>query len=177
MKDTSWMTDVNKNWNDRVERRDKKILDGCQIIRVFDERYGTDRYMIEKNGCRYQVNEDDLSADLKSLIKKYGLNVLELSPAEMTKRVNDFQKSGRDYFGGDKGKISGLIGLSHGQDFMGNVQESGVWDALWALGLTGAAVRNAQIYDKVSGTNKEVVDEVTNSVLEAPRSGSGFEGG
>ncbi|WYJ86236.1 hypothetical protein A5866_001314 [Enterococcus sp. 12C11_DIV0727] len=154
LKDTAWIKDVNKNWNDRVERRDKQLLDGCKIIRVFDDRFGTDSYMIEKNGYRYALNEDDLSADLKKLIKKYGLDVLELSPTEMTKRVNDFQKSGRDYFSGDKVGMPGFGALAHGQDFMGKMQESGLWDAMWALGLTGAAVRNAQIYDKkVSGAN------------------------
>lgn len=152
LKDTAWIKEVNKNWNDRVERRDKQLLDGCKIIRVFDDRFGTDSYMIEKNGYRYALNEDDLSADLKKLIKKYGLDVLELSPTEMTKRVNDFQKSGRDYFSGDKVGMPGFGALAHGQDFMGKMQESGLWDAMWALGLTGAAVRNAQIYDKkISG--------------------------
>ncbi|WYJ87672.1 hypothetical protein A5866_002796 [Enterococcus sp. 12C11_DIV0727] len=170
VKDTSWMTDVNKNWNDRVERRDKKILDGCQIIRVFDERFGTDVYMFEKDGYRYALNEEDLSADLKKLIKKYGLDVLELSPTEITKRVNDFQKSGRDYFSGDKVGMPGFGALAHGEDFMGKAQESGIWDAMWALGLTGAALRNAQIYDKkVSGAKSVITPEMEEKILWGQR--------
>ncbi|WP_430608162.1 T7SS effector LXG polymorphic toxin [Enterococcus sp. AZ170] len=169
LKDTSWINDVNKNWNDRIERRDKKLLDGCKIIHVFDEKYGKDVYMFEKDGYHYTLNEDDLSADLKKLIKKYGLDVLELSPTEMSKRVNDFQKSGRDYFSGDKVGIPGFGALAHGQDFMGKAQESGLWDAMWALGLTGAAVRNAQIYgNKISGpklNNKNTNDFATEVFL------------
>ncbi|MBO0473436.1 hypothetical protein JZO86_06935 [Enterococcus ureasiticus] len=164
LKDTAWIKDVNKNWNDRVERRDKQLLDGCKIIHVFDEKYGKDVYMFEKDGYHYALNEDDLSADLKKLIKKYGLDVLELSPTEMSKRVNDFQKSGRDYFSGDKVGMPGFGALAHGQDFMGKMQESGLWDAMWALGLTGAAVRNAQIYDKkVRGADIGVVQTRINA--------------
>jgi len=180
LKDTAWIKDVNKNWNDRVERRDKQLLEGCKIIRVFDDRFGTDSYMIEKNGYRYALNEDDLSADLKKLIKKYGLDVLELSPTEMTKRVNDFQKSGRDYFSGDKVGMPGFGALAHGQDFMGKMQESGLWDAMWALGLTGAAVRNAQIYDKkVSGPDSILTPEMKAKILEGQRKGTsnGINGG
>ena len=168
LKDTAWIKDVNKNWNDRVERRDKQLLDGCKIIHVFDEKYGKDVYMFEKDGYHYALNEDDLSADLKKLIKKYGLDVLELSPTEMSKRVNDFQKSGRDYFSGDKVGMPGFGALAHGQDFMGKAQESGLWDAMWALGLTGAAVRNAQIYDrKVNGAKVPKVEIPEQSLKHA----------
>ena len=78
--------------------------------------------------------------------------------------MNDFQKSGRDYFSGDKVGMPGFGALAHGQDFMGKMQESGLWDAMWALGLTGAAVRNAQIYDKkVSGADIGVVQTRINA--------------
>ena len=65
--------------------------------------------------------------------------------------------------------MPGFGQLAHGQDFMGRVQESGLWDAMWALGLTGAAVRNAQIYGKkVSGaeipTLNSLSDEVASSL-------------
>ncbi|ALS37707.1 hypothetical protein ATZ35_11255 [Enterococcus rotai] len=65
--------------------------------------------------------------------------------------MNDFQKSGRDYFSGDKVGMPGFGGFAHGQDLAGRVQESGLWDAMWAVGLTGAVVRNAQVYGKKAG--------------------------
>lgn len=147
LKERPWIKGVNQKWEERLEVRDKELFDNCKIIHVVDKERGVDMYMFEKNGRRFQLNEKDLSGDLQDLIKKYGLDVLELSPTEMAKRVNDFQKNGRDYFTGKK-VMPGFGALAHGQDVMGNVQESGLWDAMWALGLTGAAVRNAQIYGK-----------------------------
>ena len=108
------------------------------------------------------------------------LDVSELSPTEMSKRVNDFQKSGRDYFSGDKVGMPGFGALAHGQDFMGKMQESGLWDAMWALGLAGAAVRNAQIYDKkVSGPDSILTPEMKAKILEGQRKGTsnGINGG
>ncbi|MGM0219630.1 Hint domain-containing protein [Enterococcus sp. AZ126] len=53
--------------------------------------------------------------------------MLEISPTKMTKRVNDFQKSGRDYFSGNKvwAKcfVSGtLILIEHGHKPIESIQ-------------------------------------------------------
>ncbi|MGM0218554.1 DUF6883 domain-containing protein [Enterococcus sp. AZ126] len=147
--DMTWATALNSQWTAReetIEKRDKELLKDATIIHVVDKDYGVDYYMLEKNGHSFRINEKELSNDLGLLVKKYGLDVLELSPTELSKRVNDAQKSGHNYF--DKNdRIYGLGALSHGQDLVEKLKESGVLDAVWSVGLTVAAIRNAQTFN------------------------------
>ncbi len=159
--DRAWINDVNQNWTKRakaIEVKDRKILDGCTIIHIIDSDRGVDMYMFEKNGYRYPVSEQDLSDNLRKLVKKYGLNVVELSPTEMDRRVTEFQKSGRDYFSGATVNMPGFNYLAGAQGIVNDLKDSGFWDAAWAAGLTVAAVRNAQTYSKVN--NKFNIDEI-----------------
>jgi hypothetical protein len=152
--DRTWINDVNKNWTERakaIEVKDKKILDGCTIIHIVDTKRGVDMYMFEKNGRRYPVSEQDLSDNLRKLIKKYDLNVVELSPTEMDRRVTEFQKGGKDYFSGATVNLPGFKYLVEGQSIVNDLKDSGFWDAAWAAGLTVAAVRNAQMQPKKAG--------------------------
>lgn len=155
--DRTWVNDVNQNWTERakaIEVKDKKILDGCTIIHIIDSDRGVDMYMFEKNGRRYPVSEQDLSDNLRKLVKKYGLDVVELSPTEMDRRVTEFQKSGKDYFSGATVNMPGFNYLAGAQGIVNDLKDSGFWDAAWAAGLTVAAVRNAQTYPKKStGSN------------------------
>ncbi|MGG5342306.1 hypothetical protein [Enterococcus sp. AZ192] len=179
LSDRTWINNVNQNWTERakaIEVKDKKILDGCTIIHIIDSDRGVDMYMFEKNGRRYPVSEQDLSDNLRKLVKKYGLDVVELSPTEMDRRVTEFQKSGKDYFSGATVNMPGFNYLAGAQGIVNDLKDSGFWDAAWAAGLTVAAVRNAQTYPKKSsGANQKVLEEITNPVLEAPRSGSGLK--
>jgi hypothetical protein len=157
--DRSWIKTANQKWQSRLEIKDKQLLDGCTIIHIIDTDRGVDMYMFEKNGRRYPVNERDLSADLRTLIKKYGLNVVKLSPTEMDRRVTEFQKSGKDYFSGATVNLPGFKKLARGQGIVNDLKDSGVWDAAWAVGLTVAAVRNAQTASKkASGANPPKTD-------------------
>ncbi|GGC87552.1 hypothetical protein [Enterococcus wangshanyuanii] len=159
--DRTWINNVNQNWTKRekaIEVKDRKILDGCTIIHIIDADRGVDIYMFEKNGHRYPVSEQDLSDNLRKLIKKYNLDVVELSPTEMDRRVIKFQKSGKDYFSGDTVNIPGFQRLNHIQSTVNDLKESGFWDAAWGVGLTVAAVRNAQTAGKKSsGTNDALI--------------------
>lgn len=148
LKDTSWIKDTDKQWNDRIEKQDKELLKDCKIIRIVDEKYGLDYYMLEKDGHAYRIDEKKLSADLAILAKKYGIDVLDLTPEEAATRVNNYQKSGKDYMSGNKVGMPGVGLLAHGQDLMDRTKKSGVWDAVWSVGLTVAAVRNAQTYSQ-----------------------------
>jgi hypothetical protein len=172
--DRSWIKTANQKWQSRLEIKDKQLLDGCTIIHIIDTDRGVDMYMFEKNGRRYPVNERDLSADLRTLIKKYGLNVVKLSPTEMDRRVTEFQKSGKDYFSGATVNLPGFKKLARGQGIVNDLKDSGFWDAAWAVGLTVAAVRNAQTDSKkASGTNKKVISELESPVLNGQRVESG----
>lgn len=147
--DRTWINEVNKNWTERekaIEVKDRKILDGCTIIHIIDTDRGVDMYMFEKNGRRYPISEHDLSDNLRKLIKKYNLDVVELSPTEMDRRVTEFQKSGKDYFSGATVNMPGFQRLNHAQGVVNDLKDSGFWDAAWGVGLTVAAVRNAQTY-------------------------------
>ncbi|GGC96601.1 hypothetical protein [Enterococcus wangshanyuanii] len=74
--------------------------------------------------------------------------MVELSPTEMDRRVTEFQKSGKDYFSGDTVNMFGFNGLNYIQSTVNDLKESGFWDAAWGVGLTVAAVRNAQTAGK-----------------------------
>ncbi len=168
---------MNKNWTERekaIEVKDRKILDGCTIIHIIDTDRGVDMYMFEKNGRRYSISEQDLSGNLRKLIKKYNLDVVELSPTEMDRRVTEFQKSGKDYFNGDTVNMFGFNGLNYIQSTVNDLKESGFWDAAWGVGLTVAAVRNAQTTVKKSGgTNQKVISGLESPVLNGWRVESG----
>ncbi len=169
--DRTWINEVNKNWTERekaIEVKDRKILDGCTIIHIIDADRGVDMYMFEKNGRRYPISEQDLSDNLRKLIKKYNLDVVELSPTEMDRRVIKFQKSGKDYFSGATVNMPGFQGLNHAQGVVNDLKESGFWDAAWGVGLTVAAVRNAQTAGKkASGLkNPNLTQESINSKLD-----------
>lgn len=175
--DRTWINEVNQNWTERekaIEVKDRKILDGCTIIHIIDADRGVDMYMFEKNGRRYPVSEQDLSDNLRKLIKKYNLDVVELSPTEMDRRVIEFQKSGKDYFSGATVNIPGFQRLNHAQGVVNDLKDSGFWDAAWGVGLTVAAVRNAQTAGKKSGgTNQKVISDLESPVLNGRRVESG----
>ncbi|MBO0470074.1 hypothetical protein JZO66_05930 [Enterococcus sp. DIV0242_7C1] len=169
--DRTWINNVNQNWTKRekaIEVKDRKILDGCTIIHIIDADRGVDMYMFEKNGRRYPVSEQDLSDNLRKLIKKYDLDVVELSPTEMDRRVTEFQKSGKDYFSGATVNMFGFNGLNYIQSTVNDLKESGFWDAAWGVGLTVAAVRNAQAAGKKAGglKNPNLTQESINSKLD-----------
>ena len=135
---------------------DKQLLEGCTIIRVHDKSRDFEYYMLEKDGYSYRIDEKKLSGNLASLVRKYDLDVVELTPKELTTRVNNQQKKGYNYFEKDD-RVLGLGLLSKGQGVMDEIQESGVWDSLWMLGMGIASVRNAQTFSKkVSGLGKNI---------------------
>lgn len=172
--DRSWITTTNKNWQTRLEVKDKKLLDGCTIIHVVDTDRGVDMFMFEKNGRRYPVSEQDLSDNLRTLVKRYSLNVVELSPTEMDRRVTEFQKSGKDYFSGETVNMPGFKTLAKGQGIVNDLKDSGFWDAAWAAGLTVAAVRNAQNSPKTG--NRFNIDKIR-SKLKTERDSAFFWSG
>lgn len=68
--------------------------------------------------------------------------MVELSPKEWEKRVNNIWKiNGTEYF---SGKQYGwwMSVLAHGQDAKGKLDESGVWDSLWSLGMIYGAIKS-----------------------------------
>ncbi|WP_154224961.1 TNT domain-containing protein, partial [Enterococcus faecalis] len=147
--DKSYFTEIKKDTKNEVT--DKQLLEGCTIIRVRDKSRGFEYYMLEKDGYSYHLDEQKLTGNLASLVKKYDLDVVELTPKELTTRVNNQQKKGYNYFDKNE-KIRGLGLLSHGQDFIEGIQESGVWNSLWSVGMGVASVRNAQTFSgKVQG--------------------------
>lgn len=185
LSDRTWINNVNQNWTKRekaIEVKDRKILDGCTIIHIIDSDRGVDMYMFEKNGRRYPVSEQDLSDNLRKLVKKYGLDVVELSPTEMDRRVTEFQKSGKDYFSGATVNMPGFNGLNHIQGAVNDLKDSGFWDAAWGVGLTVAAARNAQTYpkkvDKANPTSREINPRpLTNSEKQTYKRPSGYRKG
>ncbi|WP_238703166.1 hypothetical protein [Enterococcus faecalis] len=126
---------------------DKQLLEGCTIIRVHDKSRDFEYCMLEKDGYSYRIDEKKLSGNLASLVKKYDLDVVELTSKELTTRVNNQQKKGYNYFEKDD-RVFGLGLLSKGQGVMDEIQESGVWDSLWMLGMGVASARNAQTFSK-----------------------------
>ncbi|EOB3522670.1 EndoU domain-containing protein [Enterococcus faecalis] len=149
--DKSYFTEIKKDTKNEVT--DKQLLAGCTILYVHDKKNGFNYYMLEKDGYSYRIDEKKLSGDLASLVKKYDLDVVELTSKELTTRVNNQQKKGYNYFEKDD-RVLGLGLLSKGQGVMDEIQESGVWDSLWMLGMGVASVRNAQTFSKkVSGAN------------------------
>ncbi|MEX1631482.1 CdiA family toxin C-terminal domain-containing protein [Enterococcus sp. C11] len=149
--DKSYFTEIKKDTKKEVT--DKQLLAGCTILYVHDKKNGFNYYMLEKDGYSYRIDEKKLSGNLASLVKKYDLDVVELTSKELTTRVNNQQKKGYNYFEKDD-RVLGLGLLSKGQGVMDEIQESGVWDSLWMLGMGVASVRNAQTFSKkVSGAN------------------------
>ncbi|EGO6705283.1 hypothetical protein GP416_000005 [Enterococcus faecalis] len=153
--DKSYFAEIKKDTKNEVT--DKQLLEGCTIIRVHDRSRGFEYYMLEKDGYSYRIDEKKLSGNLASLVKKYDLDVVELTPKELTTRVNNQQKKGYNYFEKDD-RVLGLGLLSKGQGVMDEIQESGVWDSLWMLGMGIASVRNAQTFSKKVSGNKNIDD-------------------
>ncbi len=161
--DKSYFTEIKKDTKNEVT--DKQLLEGCTIIRVHDRSRSFEYYMLEKDGYSYRLDEKKLSGDLASLVKKYDLDVVELTPKELTTRVNNQQKKGYDYFEKDD-RVRGLGLLSKGQGVMDEIQESGVWDSLWMLGLSTAAIRSTQTFSKETGG--------TSNVLKGSKNGQAY---
>ncbi|EGO8244378.1 T7SS effector LXG polymorphic toxin [Enterococcus faecalis] len=143
--DKSYFTEIKKDTKNEVT--DKQLLEGCTIIRVHDRSCGFEYYMLEKDGYSYRIDEKKLSGNLAYLVKKYDLDVVELTPKELTTRANNQQKKGYNYFEKDD-RVLGLGLLSKGQGVMDEIQESGVWDSLWSVGMGVASARNAQTFSK-----------------------------
>ena len=143
--DKSYFTEIKKDTKNEVT--DKQLLAGCSILYVHDKKNGFNYYMLEKDGYSYRIDEKKLSGNLASLVKKYDLDVVELTSKELTTRVNNQQKKGYNYFEKDD-RVFGLGLLSKGQGVMDEIQESGVWDSLWMLGMGVASARNAQTFSK-----------------------------
>ncbi|WP_270293463.1 hypothetical protein [Enterococcus faecalis] len=110
--DKSYFTEIKKDTKNEVT--DKQLLEVCTIIRVHDRSRGFEYYMLEKDGYSYRIDEKKLSGNLASLVKKYDLDVVELTPKELTTRVNNQQKKGYNYFEKDD-RVLGLGLLSKGQ--------------------------------------------------------------
>ncbi|EGO8243216.1 hypothetical protein ED235_12925 [Enterococcus faecalis] len=146
--DKSYFTEIKKDTKNEVT--DKQLLEGCTIIRVHDRSRGFEYYMLEKDGYSYRIDEKKLSGNLAYLVKKYDLDVVELTPKELTTRANNQQKKGYNYFEKDD-RVLGLGLLSKGQGVMDEIQESGVWDSLWMLGLSTAAIRSTQTFSNETG--------------------------
>ena len=161
--DKSYFTEIKKDTKNEVT--DKQLLAGCSILYVHDKKNGFNYYMLEKDGYSYRIDEKKLSGNLASLVKKYDLDVVELTPKELTTRVNNQQKKGYNYFEKDD-RVLGLGLLSKGQGVMDEIQESGVWDALWMLGLSTAAIRSAQTFSKETGS--------TGNVLKGSKNGQAY---
>ncbi|QDJ06215.1 T7SS effector LXG polymorphic toxin [Enterococcus faecalis] len=169
--DKSYFTEIKKDTKNEVT--DKQLLEGCTIIRVHDRSRGFEYYMLEKDGYSYRIDEKKLSGNLAYLVKKYDLDVVELTPKELTTRANNQQKKGYNYFEKDD-RVRGLGLLSKGQGVMDEIQESGVWDSLWMLGMGVASVRNAQTFSNgVKGTDNAALRGSKNGktyVLDKPKS-------
>ncbi|EGO8418909.1 hypothetical protein DUY24_12120 [Enterococcus faecalis] len=162
--DKSYFTEIKKDTKNEVT--DKQLLAGCTILYVHDKKNGFNYYMLEKDGYSYRIDEKKLSGNLASLVKKYDLAVLKLTPKELTTWVNNQQKKGYNYFEKDD-RVLGLGLLSKGQGVMDEIQESGVWDSLWMLGLSTAAIRSTQTFsNEVSRTD--------NVVLKGSRNGKTY---
>ncbi|EGO8079895.1 T7SS effector LXG polymorphic toxin [Enterococcus faecalis] len=169
--DKSYFTEIKKDTKNEVT--DKQLLAGCTILYVHDKKNGFNYYMLEKDGYSYRIDEEKLSGDLASLVKKYDLDVVELTPKELTTRANNQQKKGYNYFEKDD-RVRGLGLLSKGQGVMDEIQESGLWDSLWTLGMGVASVRNAQTFSNgVKGTDNAALRGSKNGktyVLDKPKS-------
>ncbi|MUO21004.1 hypothetical protein EZ049_00005, partial [Enterococcus faecalis] len=161
--DKSYFTEIKKDTKNEVT--DKQLLAGCTILYVHDKKNGFNYYMLEKDGYSYRIDEKKLSGNLASLVKKYGLDVVELTSKELTTRVNNQQKKGYNYFEKDD-RVLGLGLLSKGQGVMDEIQESGVWDSLWMLGLSTAAIRSTQTFSKETGS--------TGNVLKGSKNGQAY---
>ena len=152
--DKSYFTEIKKA--ETAEMKDKQLLKDCTILYIHDKSRNFEYYMLEKDGYIYQIDKNELTGSLASLVKKYDLDVLKLTPKELTTRANNQQKKGYNYFEKDD-RVFGLGLLSKGQGVMDEIQESGVWDSLWMLGMGVASVRNAQTFSKkVSGLGKNI---------------------
>ncbi|EOX2685991.1 T7SS effector LXG polymorphic toxin [Enterococcus faecalis] len=161
--DKSYFTEIKKDTKNEVT--DKQLLAGCTILYVHDKKNGFNYYMLEKDGYSYRIDEKKLSGNLASLIKKYDLDVVELTPKELTIWVNNQQKKGYNYFEKDD-RVLGLGLLSKGQGVMDEIQESGVWDSLWMLGLSTAVIRSTQTFSKETGS--------TGNVLKGSKNGQAY---
>ncbi|HHZ8805803.1 T7SS effector LXG polymorphic toxin, partial [Enterococcus faecalis] len=169
--DKSYFTEIKKA--ETAEMKDKQLLKDCTILYIHDKSRNFEYYMLEKDGYIYQIDKNELTGSLASLVKKYDLDVLKLTPKELTIRANNQQKKGYNYLDKNE-KIPGLGTLSHGQAIMDDLQESGVWDSLWSVGMGVASARNAQTFSgKVSGTDNAVLRGSKNGktyVLDKPKS-------
>ncbi|EOA3372957.1 EndoU domain-containing protein [Enterococcus faecalis] len=161
--DKSYFTEIKKDTKNEVT--DKQLLEGCTIIRVHDRSRGFEYYMLEKDGYSYRIDEKKLSGNLAYLVKKYDLDVVELTPKELTTRANNQQKKGYNYFEKDD-RVRGLGLLSKGQGVMDEIQESGLWDSLWMLGMGVASVRNAQTFSKKVSESKVPKVEIPEQSLK-----------
>ncbi|MGG5342789.1 hypothetical protein IGI58_001256 [Enterococcus sp. AZ020] len=67
--------------------------------------------------------------------------------------------------------MPGFQRLNHAQGVVNDLKDSGFWDAAWGVGLTVAAVRNAQTAGKKSGgtnnlLNPSLLDELSKSSVK-----------
>ncbi len=163
-----WIKTVNGQWTEREKKQEAKLAEKLQeytIIKCTDVN-GKVTWALEKDGL--SVSDSEALAYLRKINgnmdqKKY--DIVAVTPEEWTARVNEAWKKNKDYFSGNEIPISWL---AHGQDWVNKQQENGVWDAMWSVGMTVAAVRGAQTSEKSSVTKNIIKNNLGNEIDITP---------
>lgn len=161
-----WAIDINQSWDARDKKKKgfddekNKQLEKYDIIRCYDPITKKTTWALEKDGKA--VIDPALTKYLNKVgdsLNKSDYSMIEVTPKEWAKRVNDAWKmNGTEYFSGKQYGWS-MAGLAHVQDAKGKLDDSGAWDALWSLGFMYGAVKS------INNMNKPTVEPLTEAEL------------
>lgn len=158
-----WATDINQSWDARDKKKKgfddekNKQLEKYDIIRCYDPITKKTTWALEKDGKA--IIDPAITKYLNKVgdsLNKSDYSMIEVTPKEWEKRVNDAWKmNGTEYFSGKQYGWS-MAGLAHVQDAKGKLDDSGAWDALWSLGFMYGAVKSI---NNMSSNNSSIKNE------------------
>ncbi|MGX7419846.1 T7SS effector LXG polymorphic toxin [Carnobacterium gallinarum] len=177
-----WATDINQSWDARDKKKKgfddekNKQLEKYDIIRCYDPITKKTTWALEKDGKA--VIDPALTKYLNKVgdsLNKSDYSMIEVTPKEWEKRVNDAWKmNGTEYFSGKQYGWS-MAGLAHVQDAKGKLDDSGAWDALWSLGFMYGAVKSINKMNQSIEAVNDTKQIITNRYPDEIQNGKSFD--